>query len=151
MFDDWRGRLETAAQAREGGDDARAVELYASILEEAEERRERGLLVARAVDGLADLYREQHRFDLATPLYERAAGMWTRLLGTAQPRRAVTLHNLGVCYVELARWPDAERVLNDALQVWREGGHPAERIAETRKVLDAATARRPIPWKDPPR
>ena len=152
LFQDWRGRLESAAQAQARGDDDRAIDLYGSILSEAESRREEaGLLVARAVDGLADVYREQHRFDLAAPLYERSVEAWTRLLGASQPRRAVTLHNLGVCYVELADWAAAERVLREALAVWRDGGHPAQRIAETEKVLVAARARRSIPWNDTPR
>jgi tetratricopeptide (TPR) repeat protein len=150
LFQDWRGRLESAAQSKNRGDDEQAIDLYESILSEAESRHETGLLVARAVDGLADLYREQHRFDLASPLYERAVESWTRLLGASQPRRAVSLHNLGICYVELADWPAAERVLREALTVWHEGGHAAERIIETQKVLDAALARRPIPWKDAP-
>ena len=147
VFQYWRGRLESATQAINRGDDEQAIELYGSILSEAESRQESGLLVARAVDGLADLYREQHRFDLAAPLYERAVDSWTRLLGASQPRRAVTLHNLGVCYVELADWPAAERVLRQALAVWHDGEH-LERISETEKVLDAALARRSIPWKD---
>ena len=152
LFQDWRQRLESAAQAaRRGDDDEQAVALYGSILNEAETREEEGLLVARAVDGLADLYREQHRFDLAAPLYARSVELWTRLLGVSQPRRAVTLHNLGICYVELANWPAAQRVLREALMVWRDVGESAARIRQTEKVLDAALKRRSIPWKDPPR
>lgn len=150
LFQDWRGRLESAEQARKSDDDERATELYSSILSEARTREETGLLVARAQDGLADLYREQHRFDLAAPLYERAVESWTRLLGPSQPRRAVSLHNLGVCYVELADWAAAERVLRDALVVWNDGER-RDRIAETQRVLDAALARRSIPWKNAPR
>lgn len=146
LFQDWRQRLEAAAQATHRGEDAQAVEFYDSILDEAQTRGEDGLLVARAVDGLADLYREQHRFDLAAPLYERSVDAWTRLLGAAQPRRAVTLHNLGICYVELADWPAAERVLREALTVWRDTGK-AQRVLQTEKVLEAALARRPIAWK----
>ncbi len=150
-FREWRVVLESAYQARQEGDDDRAVELYGSILAEADAREETGMLVARAVDGLADLYREQHRFELAAPLYERSVESWTRLLGASQPRRAVSLHNLGICYVELSQWDAAERVLTAALAVWRDGGRHGDRFAETQKVLDAALARRSIPWKDGPR
>jgi len=149
LFQDWRARLEAAAAAGNRGEAEQAIELYGSILDEAEARRESGLLVARAADGLADLYRERHRFDLAAPLYERSVEAWARLLGEGQPRRAVSLHNLGICYVELADWAAAERVLREALAVWHAGGH-GNRIAETEKVLDAALARRSIPWKNGP-
>jgi len=151
LLQDWRQRLESAAGAVSRGDDDEATGLYRSILGEAETRDEDGLLVARAADGLADLYRRQHRFALAAPLYERSVSLWTRLLGVAQPRRAVSLHNLGICYVELADWPAAERVLREALTVWRDSGAPAARVEETQNVLDAARGRRSIPWKDPPR
>ena len=151
LFQDWRQRLDSAGQALRRGDDEQAVDLYGSILSEAEAREEEGLLVARAADGLADLYREQRRFDLAAPLYERSVALWTRLLGVSQPRRAVTLHNLGICYVELADWPAAERVLRAALTVWRDAGEPPARISETEKVLGAALEHRSIPWKDAPR
>jgi tetratricopeptide (TPR) repeat protein len=151
LFQDWRQRLESAAQAVHRGDDEQAVALFGSILNEAETRGEEGLLVARAADGLADLYREQHHFDLAAPYYVRSAELWKRLLGDSQPRRAVTLHNLGICYVELADWPAAERVLRDALTVWRDAGESVVRIRETEKVLEAALAHRSIPWKNAPR
>ncbi len=147
----WRVQLEAARQAWQENDDSRAIEIYAAILAEAEARHEDGMLVARAVDGLADVYREQHRFDLAAPLYERSVESWTRLLGEAQPRRGVSLHNLGICYVELGDWAAAERVLDGALAVWRSAERYAGRIAETQRVLDAALARRSIPWNDAPR
>ena len=145
LFKDWRARLASAAESFAAGDDERAGELYRSVLEESRIRGENGILVARAADGLADLHRTRHRFELAAPLYERSAAMWTRLLGDSQPRRAVTLHNLGICYVELADWPAAEEVLLQALSVWREHGEP-ERMRETQQVLDAALERRTIPW-----
>ncbi len=151
LFREWRDGLHAAHQARLSGDHDRAAELYGSIVAEAEAREEDGLLVARALDGLADLYRERHRFDLAAPLYERAVESWTRLLGESQPRRAVSLHNLGICYVELEAWDAAERVLTAALEVWRRGESHGERVAETQTVLDAALARRSIPWEDVPR
>ena len=117
-----------------------------SILDEAEALNEDGILVARAADGLADVYRTRHRFDLAAPLYERSAALWKRLLGTAQPRLAVTYHNLGVCYVELARWDNAERVLRDALMIWQASGNRA-RGEETEKALRAALEHRTLPWR----
>jgi Tfp pilus assembly protein PilF len=145
LFKDWRTKLASASESLAAGDDERAGELYRSVLEESRIRGENGILVARAADGLADLHRARHRFELAVPLYERSAAMWTRLLGDSQPRRAVTLHNLGICYVELADWPAAEEVLLQALSVWREHGEP-QRMRETQQVLDAALERRTIPW-----
>lgn len=141
-LEDWRARLGQAL-AQDGSD--RAIELYRSILDEAESGGDDGILVARAVDGLADVYRERHRFDLARPLYERSAAQWKRLLGPLQPRLAVSLHNLGICYVELARWDAAERVLRQARGIWRAAGDET-RDSETEKALRAALERRAIPW-----
>jgi tetratricopeptide (TPR) repeat protein len=148
LFQEWRLRLDSADRAIERGEDEAAIRHYDSILNDAEQRGEDGLLVARATDGLADLHRMRHRYDLAAPLYERSAARWARLLGANQPRRAVTLHNLGICYVELADWPAAERALREALTLWQLAGVPETRSRETQKVLDAALARRSIPWGD---
>ena len=147
LFNDWRGRLESAHQASVQGEYDQAIQLYGSILSDAEARGEEGLLVARAADGLADLHRERHQFDVAAPLYERSVRLWTSLLGKSQPRRAVSLHNLGICYVELNDWSAAERVLREALTVWRDTHAPQARTRETEKVLDAAIHRHSIPWK----
>ena len=140
---DWRGRL---VRASEFGDTDAAVVLYRSILDEAASLDENGMLVARAADGLADVYRGRRRFDLAAPLYERSLHLWRILLGAHQPRTAVTLHNLGVCYVQLERWDLAERVLRESLGLWRTGNHE-ERAAETDKALRAALEKRRIPWE----
>jgi tetratricopeptide (TPR) repeat protein len=139
---DWRGRLERAAAH---GDTDPAIALYRSILDDAAVLDENGLLVARAVDGLADIYRVRHRFDLAAPLYERSSGLLSKLLGPAQPRYAITRHNLGICYVELERWDEAERVLREALELW-SAGNDTNRTAETEKALRAALERRTLPW-----
>ena len=141
---DWRVTLDHAA----GLDDEQAsAALYRSILDEAARLGDQGILVARATDALADLHRRKQRFALAVPLYERSTEMWARLLGPEQPRLAVSLHNLGVRYVELARWEAAERALNAAAAIWLR--HDDNGFLEhTNRALRAAREHRKIPWTE---
>ena len=70
--------------------------------------------------------------------YERSVPLWADLLGPLQPRRAVTLHNLGITYAALERLEDAERALVESLEVWEDTvGHEANQALDTRRTLAA--------------
>lgn len=146
LFREWSERLDRASAAMQRGEKDAAVGEYEAILGEAAARAEEGILVARAEDGLGDVLRERHDFAGATPHYERSAESFKRLLGESQPRLAVTLHHLGLCYVETGRWTEAETVLRETLRIWRASGAADGRVRETEEILDAALERRTIPW-----
>ena len=80
------------------------------------------MLLARALDGLADVRRAQQDWSEAEGLYLRSAAMWESLLGPDQPRLATTLHNLGVVYLRQDKASEAEVALQRALALWER--HP---------------------------
>lgn len=133
--DAWRTKIAAAEKAAEQDREEEAETLYREVLDQSAELDDSGLLVARAVDGLADLCRRQERLAEARDLYLRSAGMWERLLGPRQPRLAVTLHNLGL--VETARGDHAaaEAHLLRALAIWEESfGADSAQAENTRRA-----------------
>jgi len=138
----WRERLDEAEAARRAGDPERAAGLYRDVIGAGEHAGDGTLLVARAVDGLADVLRETGRPDEAEPLYRRAALLWERLLGADQPRLAVSLHHLGLVLSALGRDDEARVELHRALTIWDAAGPPGASGAEaTRSALRALDAR----------
>ena len=88
-----RELLSTAEAARNAGDLAAAERAFGAALETAEGFGSRTLHVARAADGLADVYRRGGRYDAAIPLYLRAIPLWPEVLtndatGEAMPTTA---------------------------------------------------------------
>ena len=114
----WREALAEAERLLRAGDAGAAEDQYRGVIDASEASGEAGLLVARAVDGLADIYRQQERFDEARELYARSAAMWERLLGSRQPRLAVTLHNLALVEAARGERGDAERHLLRAIEIF---------------------------------
>jgi tetratricopeptide (TPR) repeat protein len=138
LLDDWRSRLDSAEELASGGKADQAEALYLDLLDEAARAENEGLLVARAADGLADLYRMGGRHTEAAALYRRSAVMWERLLGPRQPRLAVTLHNLGTVCLELGLAEEAERHLVRALAIFEESyGVDSPQAENSRRALSS--------------
>jgi tetratricopeptide (TPR) repeat protein len=136
LLDDWRARLDRAEELAEQDKDDQAADIYRELLDEAAREENEGLLVARAADGLADLYRAGGRHAEAAGLYRRSAAMWEQLLGPRQPRLAVTLHNLGTVCAELGEAEEAERHLERALAIWEESyGVDSQQAENSRRAL----------------
>jgi tetratricopeptide (TPR) repeat protein len=138
QLDRWRAQIERARfEVAEGRADRGEV-LFREVVEQADAQEENNLLLARAIDGLAEICSSQERFAEAAALYARAADMWERLLGPRQPRLATTLHNLGLVYRALERREEAEASLRRALAIWNEtlGGESAE-ARTTRQAIDS--------------
>lgn len=136
LLDDWRARLDSAEELVNQEKAEQAEALYRALLDEAARAENEGLLVARAADGLADLYRTGGRHAEAAALYRRSAAMWERLLGPRQPRLAVTLHNLGTVCLELGEAEEAERHLEQALAIWEESyGVDSPQAENSRRAL----------------
>jgi tetratricopeptide (TPR) repeat protein len=145
-FQEWRVALQQARTLGEAGDRAKAIALYESVLLEADRQSERGLLVARAHDGLADELRKSERCLDALPHYRAAASSWIELFKGPQPRQAVTLHNLGLCQMKLTSWDAAIESLRSATAIWiAANGQESEGLAATQQALAAATQHQSIP------
>ena len=131
----WRTKITAAERAVEQEREPEAEALYREVLRQSVEFDDTGLLVARAVDGLADLCRRQDRLAEARVLYLRSAGMWERLLGPRQPRLAVTLHNLGLVETAEGDLAAAEAHLRRALAIWEEAfGADSAQAENTRRA-----------------
>lgn len=141
-MDRWREQIAAAEQAANEGRSAEAEALYRAVLEQSAAIDDPGLLVARAVDGLADLCRRDDRSAEARELYLRSAEMWERLLGPRQPRLAITLHNLGVVETARGEYAAAEPHLLHALSIWEESyGADSAQAENTRRALRALQRR----------
>ena len=133
-----RGHLTSATEAVQSDDPERAAELYKLVMLETEGWDGPNLLLARAVDGLADVERDQGRVDRAEALYLRAIPMWEQLLGHDQPRLAITLNNLAAIYVDQGRPDEAEPPLRRALDIWvARFGADSERARITKRAYQS--------------
>lgn len=133
-----RSQLAEAENARETGRIDAAQAGYEKAAAAAALLGEPNLLLARALDGAADLARTGGRLEEAERGYLRAAALWNELLGPRQPRLATTLHNLGAVYLQLGRPDDAGRSFREALAIWESSfGVDSPEAANTRAALDA--------------
>jgi Tfp pilus assembly protein PilF len=136
--DAWREQIRLAEEAMRQKRPADAESAFRKVIEQAGAAVDEGLPVARAVDGLADLCREQGRLSEAALLYERSASMWEQLLGPMQPRLAITSHNLGTVYLSLGEFERAENRLRKALAIWEQMyGADSPQAENSRRALRA--------------
>jgi tetratricopeptide (TPR) repeat protein len=141
LLDGWRAKLDAAEELSREEKAEKAETIYRELLEEAAREKNEGLLVARAVDGLADLYRSEGRSEEAAELYRRSTAMLERLLGPRQPRLAVTLHNLGTVCLALGEPREAELYLQRALAIWEESyGAESPQAENSRRALRIAAS-----------
>jgi len=149
MQDAWREQIRLAEKAlrQERFDEAESA--FRDLLEQAASADDEGLLVARAVDGLADICRDQGRFPEAAELYRRSASMWERLLGPSQPRLAVTFHNLGAVYLSMGDRQSAKSSFERALAIWTEVyGEESSQAENSKRALRALAS--PSVLQEPP-
>jgi len=66
---------------------------------------------------LAELYREQGKYDDAEPLYKRALEISEKSLGSAHPDVASSLNNLASLYQHQGKYDDAEPLFKHALVI----------------------------------
>lgn len=141
LFDEWRKTLEAADGARSERQHTEAAAFYRSVIESAEASHPRHLLVARAIDGLADVHRMQQRWNEAAAGYARSAAMWADLLGADQPRRAVSLHHLGMAQMELEQLAAAEQSFGEARRIFALAfGADSGEALNTQRALERVQA-----------
>ena len=138
----WRAQIEKGERAMAEGRWRDAEPSFARVIEESRTIDDRSLLLARALDRLGDLRRRAERWQEAERLYLEAAGLWEKYLGPAQPRLAITLHNLGVVYLGQERYEEARATLLRALAIIEQTlGEEAAQAADTRLALRATERR----------
>ena len=141
-MDAWRAMLDAADDARRSARPEEAEQIYTEIIDAAATFEKENLLVARALDGLADLCVAQGRLAEAQGHYRRAAGLWEKLLGPQQPRLATTLHNLAVVELELDQLEAARSHVLAALEIWgRSFGAQSAQAQDSRDVHQRVVSR----------
>ena len=78
--------------------------------------------LARSLDHLASLYKDQGRYNDAEPLYLRALEIRKSQFGEAHPSFAASINNLAELYRLQARYPEAEQLYLQALAIWEKLG-----------------------------
>jgi len=137
LFDEWRNTLQAADSARSERRHTEAAASYRSVIESAEAAHPRHLLVARAIDGLADVHRTQRRWNDAAAGYARSSEMWADLLGADQPRRAVSLHHLGMVQMELEQLEPAKQSFAEARRIFAQAfGADSREALNTKRALE---------------
>jgi tetratricopeptide (TPR) repeat protein len=130
-----RATLNDARQAVDTGELDRAERLYRDAREDAAALSPSNLMLARAIDGLADVHRMREEWDPAAELYAAAIPMWRQLLGPDQPRLATTHNNLAVVHMKRGDDERAAPHLDRAIEIW-EGSLDADapELAEARRM-----------------
>lgn len=119
-------------------DAPRAEVVFRAALDEAEHHGST-LLLARALDGLAAASRAAGRLDEAASLYTRVIPLWEELLGSQQPRLAVSLHNLGAVHLKRREPGRAAPLFRRALSIWTLAlGPDSPQAANSRRALELA-------------
>jgi len=137
---DLRSRLRNAEAAVTAGRTAEAAALFNDTIDDAVRLNQRGLLLARALDGLAELEFASQRLSEAESLYLRSIPLFRELLGPDQPRLAISLHNLGVLHLEQQRFEQAAHELKEALAIWvKVYGIESPQAQNTRRAFQQAS------------
>ncbi len=131
----WETAMSAADEAAREGRVDHAVTLYRQAMDLATPFGERGLRMARSIDGLADVLYVHGRYEEAEPLYLESLAIWEELFGPDQPRSATTAHNLGAVYLAQKRYAEAEPMFQRAMEVWTH--HFGEDSREVALALDA--------------
>ena len=70
--------------------------------------------MATSLNNLAELYREQGKYDQAEPLYKRALKIFENALPANHPNIATTLENMGQLYKDMGKDNEAQKCLQRA-------------------------------------
>jgi tetratricopeptide (TPR) repeat protein len=132
-----RIRETLAVRLRSTGRIAVAAEHMAIVVCEAERIHGEGVLLAHAINGLADMFIDLRRFEEAVVAYERSFEM-TRGCGDELMDFAI-LFGQGRCLVELGRYGEAVLSLERACEWFaRRFGESNPRTSELRNWLERA-------------
>ena len=81
-------------------------------------------LVAEALYGQAEVYREQGRYPEAESLYQRTLGIWEQQVASEHPQIARPLLGLADLYRDQGRFTEAEPLYQQGLSLWEQQWGP---------------------------
>ena len=67
---------------------------------------------------MANLYKNQGKYEEAEPLYQRALAIKERVLGEEHPDTAGSLNNLALLYADQGKYEEAEPLYQRALAIY---------------------------------
>jgi tetratricopeptide (TPR) repeat protein len=99
-------------------------------------------LTANVLNNLAQVHREQRKYQEAETEYKRCIEISEQLLGPSHPEIAITRGSLGMLYMRMGRLPEAEDQLVESLRI-TEAARPvmAGRIVRILHILTAVYER----------
>ncbi len=72
---------------------------------------------ARSLKGLADLYKDQGKFEKAEPLYQQALSIWEKVLGLEYPEAAEVLDDYADLLRKMNREEEAALLETRAIEI----------------------------------
>jgi eukaryotic-like serine/threonine-protein kinase len=87
--------------------------------------------VALVLNNLAMLLKFQNRISEALPLYLESTSMTRKIFGPNHPELASNLNNMGMLYIKVKNYPEAEKLLQEALSIDREALGESKSVAIT--------------------
>jgi CHAT domain-containing protein/Tfp pilus assembly protein PilF len=98
-------------------------------------------LLAQPLDNLANVYREEFRYDLAESLFRRGFAIDVKNLGRDAPTTLLSVSNLGVLYRDEGRLAEAEYLLRVAVEHGQKvSGFVNRELANTIYILSTVYA-----------
>jgi tetratricopeptide (TPR) repeat protein len=130
----WTADLDAAAVWLGQGRVEDARQAFERVLAEMPSAGGPPLLRARAWDGLGDVQSAAGATEAAIESYRRALVLWDATLGPAQPRIAVTLHNLAAVLLAAGRCDEAREAVDRALGIWSAARAASAEAENTRRL-----------------
>ena len=90
--------------------------------------------IALALDGVGEIYFEQHRFTAARHSFESALRIAEKTLAPESPHLAAILNDLGAAYYQDHRYSQAARLIRRSLAI-RETKSARANLAQTEKAI----------------
>jgi len=130
----WQAYMDAAALADVEGRLEDAERSLLAALREVEKPGGARMRLAFNVEALAELYHRAGRRDDAEAFYLRSVELWEELLGPAQPRIGIPIHNLAVLNLEDCQVDEALPLIARVMKLWERtlrADHP-DRVAAIR-------------------
>lgn len=135
----WQELLERVEEAREEGDNQKALGLARAALAAAQkEFGANHASVAKALVVLAEVHHALGQFAEAAPLCRQACSTAERVLGGDDPARAEILERVGVLYLNIGQHAEARRLFENALAIREKTADSQHRVVRDLELLGQA-------------
>jgi CHAT domain-containing protein/Tfp pilus assembly protein PilF len=121
---EWKAHVDAGTSAYRAGDYRAAIARYEAALKEAQAFVESDPRLTGTLNNLAELYREQGRYEGAELLFRRSLEIREKVLGPDHPEVALALHNLAGLYLKQGRYSEAEPLYRRSLGIFEKNLGP---------------------------